>query len=121
MCDNMSESYIQIPEDSIGKKLRTEEVFVNGNSVHQEIMTIANPNGDKIYLGYTMYLIDDNGSLSVIFALEKSTNFVYDVDGNLTEIHKILRKPDGSEIEVKKTFTYDSNGNLTDISGWVKV
>lgn len=39
----MAESYIGLPLDGTGKKLRTETQVINSNTVHQEGMLIANP------------------------------------------------------------------------------
>jgi len=39
----VAESYIQLPADSTGNKLRTETQDIGGNTVHQEGMLIGNP------------------------------------------------------------------------------
>lgn len=47
----MTESYTQIPPDSSGKKLRTEELTVNGQDVHQEVVTLADAVGNILAPG----------------------------------------------------------------------
>jgi len=44
----MSESYIQVPPDSTGKKVRTLELTVGSNNVHQEVHTIADESGNIV-------------------------------------------------------------------------
>lgn len=44
----MPESYIQVPPDSTGKKLRTEELTVQGQDVHQEVDTGADQYGNLL-------------------------------------------------------------------------
>lgn len=44
----MAESFIAIPPDSTGKKLRSEELVVGLNTVHQEVLTLALSNGDLV-------------------------------------------------------------------------
>ena len=39
----MAESYVRVPEDSIGKKLRTAERIVGANVVHEELIQVVNP------------------------------------------------------------------------------
>ena len=38
----MTESYIQVPKDSVGKKMRTTITTVDGSHVHQEVVQVAN-------------------------------------------------------------------------------
>lgn len=44
----MAESFVQLPPDSTGKKLRSEELLIAGNTVHQEVLTLALANGDLV-------------------------------------------------------------------------
>jgi hypothetical protein len=44
----MTESFVRLPADGDGKKLRTLEKSINGNNVHQEIITLANEDGTLI-------------------------------------------------------------------------
>ena len=37
----MAESFVQVPVDGVGKKLRSEELVVGLNTVHQEVVTLA--------------------------------------------------------------------------------
>ena len=41
-----TESYIQLPEDQTGKKVRTLELAVGSNTVHQEVLTLADNDGN---------------------------------------------------------------------------
>lgn len=44
----MVESFIQLPPDSTGKKLRSLELTIGANTVHQEVMTLADENGNIV-------------------------------------------------------------------------
>jgi hypothetical protein len=47
----MADAYIQIPADSTGKKVRTNEVTVGADSVHQHAFTLYNPDGTAVDWG----------------------------------------------------------------------
>ena len=38
------ENYVQLNPDSTGKKMRTREATVSGNTVEQEVLVLADPN-----------------------------------------------------------------------------
>jgi len=42
----LSESYVQLPVDSAGKKLRTVQRTVGANTVHDEVVEVADANGN---------------------------------------------------------------------------
>lgn len=47
----MADSYIQIPADSTGKKVRTSEITVGANTVHQHFYTIVGEDGTILSWG----------------------------------------------------------------------
>ena len=49
----MAESYSQIPPDSTGNKIRTETSTQGGNTVHQQVVTLAHSDGTIIGLSST--------------------------------------------------------------------
>jgi hypothetical protein len=44
----MSDAFIQLPADGVGKKTRTHELDVSGNNVHQQVVELADDFGNLI-------------------------------------------------------------------------
>jgi len=59
----VAESFVQVPIDGAGKKLRSEELVVGANTVHQEVVILADSAGDKAEIDVAGNLqIDINAS-----------------------------------------------------------
>ena len=109
----MAESYIQLPEDQTGKKVRTQELTISGNTVHQEVMTIADSEGNLLRGGQYLKLADStttalgagasyNGSSVETTGYKQIVGTVYaDTDGTL----KIQQSPDGTNWDVETSIS----------------
>ena len=116
----MAESFIQVPADSDGKKIRTNKLSINGNEVHSDVQTIADSAGNLINPA------KEDGNIADI---KSSINYVkgfsippydyientYDTNNNLI---KVVYRNGGASGTIVATLdmTYDANSNLTSIS-----
>ena len=98
----MNESYVQIPEDSSGKKMRTLSGSVDGNEVHSEVITIASPSGS---------VLDPREK---DFSLMQYDSEVYAYSGS--NISTIVYQRSGSQV-FRETFYFDGSDNLIAMSG----
>ena len=108
-----TESYIQLPEDQTGKKVRTLELAVGSNTVHQEVMVIADENGNLLKGGQYLKLADSTttalgasatytGSSVETSGYKQIVGTVYaDVDGTL----KIQQSSDGTNWDVETSIS----------------
>lgn len=48
----MPEGFIQVAPDSTGKLIRTEQNIIGGQTVHQQVVTLADPSGTPLLSGY---------------------------------------------------------------------
>jgi len=62
----MSESYVQLPADGAGKKLRSIEKTVGANDVHHEVLVLADAGGSIIGSGGDPYVVKISGEAVVI-------------------------------------------------------
>jgi hypothetical protein len=69
----MVESYIQLPEDGIGKKTRSNLLTLGSEDVHQQIVQLADENGDPVVFS-TGALATIENQEALLAELEKKAN-----------------------------------------------
>ncbi len=107
----MAESYVQLPADSTGKKLRTLSNTVGSNLVHQEVVTLGNSDASLVELRLVQVASTTTAlGASVTFTSASfdvsSAKFIVgsvyaDVDGTLY----IEQSPDGTNWDVSSAFS----------------
>ena len=109
----MAESYIQLPEDQAGKKVRTQQLTIGSDDVHQEVITIADKDGNLLRGGQGLKQADSTttalganatytGSSVETSGYKQIVGTVYaDVDGTL----KIQQSPDGTNWDVETSIS----------------
>jgi len=113
----MAESYIQLPEDQTGKKVRTQLLTIDSNDVHQEVITIADKDGNLLRGGQGLKQVDSTttalganatytGSSVETSGYKQIVGTVFaDVDGTL----KIQQSPDGTNWDVETSISVTGN------------
>ena len=109
----MAESFIQVPVDSDGKKVRTNKLIVEGNEVHSDVVNVSDSAGNLINPAKE----DGNLSYVVGMAIPKYDyiEMSYDTNGNLTQT---VYKQGGSSGTTVATLSmsYDANNNLISVA-----
>jgi hypothetical protein len=96
----MSEDFVQVPSDSVGKKLRTRRNIVDGNEVHSEVMVLEDGSGNIVRVN----AIENMG----VRTNPTTKDIYYNPDGS---INYILKTDTITNEKKKLSFSYDS-GNL---------
>ena len=113
----MAESYIQLPPDSSGKKVRTIELTIGENTVHQEVYTVADSEGNivigNIYASQDFTDPSSNPTLDLDLKGRKQVEvYVKSINPNVTV--NIYGSVDGSTWRKTYTAQTDDNGEYAD-------
>jgi len=126
----MSEGYIQVPTDSSGKRVRTDENTIGGTVVQTEVVklsntsnTLINPGTEEKQDDIITQQIDGTQQTKIketipTDATKNNGSFVYTYDGsgNLAQIDQTI-----GAVTYRKILTYDGSNTLIAMSSWTVV